>query len=97
VSCRAEDLPARFGGEEFCVLLTHSDLDGARLWAEKFLLALLSRRWIIAAPDRAVSASIGLVAMSAHYRDPRALLAAADAAMYRAKRDGRNRVEAASG
>jgi diguanylate cyclase (GGDEF)-like protein len=90
-SClRSVDLAARFGGDEFAVILTDVDVAGAALVADRI-------RDAIAAPfsidGKAVveTASIGL-AHVAHPVPRHALVSAADAAMYDAKAAGRNRV-----
>jgi diguanylate cyclase (GGDEF)-like protein len=89
---RDVDLAARWGGEEFVLLLPGTDLDGAALVAERIRRALESR--LVLAPDGQpipVTASFGVAA----YPDDsssQALLAAADGALYEAKRAGKNRV-----
>ncbi len=96
---RAGDLVARYGGEEFGVLLTDTDEDAARGIAERLRAGLEDR----AIPHPAstvgpfVTLSVG-VATRLPARDGTHLdlVAAADDALYRAKRGGRNRVEAAT-
>ena len=87
---RGSDLRCRYGGEEFVVLLPDTPLDGAKQVAES-LRRHLSRK-AIKRPDESVfvTASIGVSTAIPGELDPKALLARADAAMYRAKRDGRN-------
>ncbi len=95
---RPGDLLARFGGEEFALLLPHTDLQGALQIAETlrsscFGLALEHRhsQW------QQVTVSIGCsVAFPITGGDKLRLLQDADAALYRAKRLGRNRVESGS-
>lgn len=85
------DIVGRFGGEEFVVLLTNTDLGLSKVIAERI------RRDIAASPFHAkkfnidVTISIG-VAMLKPGETREALLERADAAMYEAKRTGRNRV-----
>jgi diguanylate cyclase (GGDEF)-like protein len=81
-------LAARFGGEEFAWLLPGVALDGAREEAEAFRL-LVHNTGIVTA-SVGVSSSAGMAELTPH-----ALVAAADAALYRAKSGGRDRVEAA--
>jgi diguanylate cyclase (GGDEF)-like protein len=90
---RVPDILARFGGEEFVILLPDTDLESARQVAERIRRELETRR------DKALpryTASLG-VAVTQGGRGPatdiEALIAAADAALYRAKQGGRNRVE----
>jgi diguanylate cyclase (GGDEF)-like protein len=88
----AEELPAallaRFGGEEFVVALPGDNLDNARAAADK-------ARQRLAAETQgpvAVTASFGVASAARFDGDMSALIARADAALYRAKEDGRNRV-----
>ncbi|HEX3316442.1 MAG TPA: diguanylate cyclase, partial [Solirubrobacteraceae bacterium] len=97
-SSREIDEPARYGGEELAVALPQTDLEGAYLFAERVRTALEARR--IPRVDGAgghlrVTASLGAAAMPGNGDDTAALIAAADAALYRAKRAGRNRTERA--
>ena len=89
---RASDLRCRYGGDEFVVLLPETPLDGATHVAEG-LRRTLSRQ---AVPWRGgsvfVTASLGVSALTPGELDAGELLARADAAMYRAKRDGRNAI-----
>jgi len=91
-SLREGDVAARWGGEEFAILLPGTDLEGAALLVER-IRALLEFREIVVpgAKTIPVTASFGL----AVYPDTEggaALVAAADAALYQAKRAGKNRV-----
>jgi len=93
-SSREIDEPARYGGEELAVALPQTDLDGAYLFAERVRIALEALR--IPRVDAAgghlrVTASFGAAAMPGTGDDTGSLIAAADAALYQAKRAGRNR------
>ena len=93
---RPEDLLARYGGEEFAVLLPATQSAGARLFAHH-LLASLQRAELVhpASPTGPhVSISIGGSCTTLFSeRSPSVLVASADAALYRAKSGGPNRVE----
>lgn len=93
-SClRPTDVAARFGGEEFAVLLPTTDAKGARIAAERL------RRAIADAPELTfdgkildkVTVSIGVAGLADHGSER--WLRVADEALYRAKANGRNRVE----
>jgi diguanylate cyclase (GGDEF)-like protein len=95
---REYDLAGRFGGEEFSLLLPDTDVDEAVRVAERLRL-ILSR---IAIPAQAgdgegshITVSIGVAVLAPGLNDLTDLLAAADAALYRAKRAGRNLVRLA--
>jgi two-component system cell cycle response regulator len=93
---RATDVAGRYGGDEVLVILAQSELDGAGLLAERWRQAMESTSF--EAPDaQAIEAtvSIGVATYDASLKSPEELVAAADAALYRAKEKGRNRVEAA--
>ncbi|HJQ75000.1 MAG TPA: GGDEF domain-containing protein, partial [Gaiellaceae bacterium] len=83
----------RWGGEEFLLLLPGADEEGAAQLAERVRVALAARR-VPGAPDLRVTASFG-VAEYEPESGTEELLAAADGALYRAKRAGKNRVERA--
>ena len=88
---RESDVAGRWGGEEFLVLLPGADEDGAAHLAER-VRAALSAREIPGAGELRVTASFGV----AEYTPPAGaeqLVAAADEALYRAKRAGKDRVE----
>ena len=86
---REHDLVARFGGEEFVVLLPSTDADTAVAVAERLRAAIASRPW----PLGNVTASFGVAtADPSHPVSPASLLEQADQALYRAKRAGRDRV-----
>ncbi len=91
---RPADLLARYGGEEFCVILPETELRGALTMAENLCSAVrrLQIRHQLSAWGH-VTVSIGAASLQADAgADPQALIEAADAALYRAKSAGRNRV-----
>ena len=86
---REHDMVARFGGEEFVVLLPSTDADTALAVAERLRAAIASRTW----PLGAVTASFGVAtADPSHPVSAASLVEQADQALYRAKRAGRDRV-----
>lgn len=89
---RLTDIVTRFGGEEFVVLMPHTDLPQAVQVAERVRCALAAQP--IEPLPEAVTVSFG-VATWAEGENGEALLQRADAAMYQAKQAGRNRVTAA--
>ncbi|MEO2216699.1 diguanylate cyclase [Chromobacterium vaccinii] len=90
-SARATDFVARFGGEEFLLLLPETDAAGAAVLAEKIRAAVEQSQ----APDIGrITLSIGLATVDAADAQPEAAVKRADLALYRAKAGGRNRVEA---
>lgn len=90
---RASDIVGRYGGEEFLVLLPDTGLDGAIAVANHLLEAVrrLTVLWPGGVLDR-VTVSIGLAVFPPHVERVEDLVAAADAALYRAKAEGRDRV-----
>jgi len=92
---RAEDRIGRFGGEEFLVLLPSCDLARALTQAERLRLAAHAAPLPIEGGSLPLSVSIGVAQWSGSAEDASRLLARADAALYRAKHQGRNQVVAA--
>jgi diguanylate cyclase (GGDEF)-like protein/PAS domain S-box-containing protein len=92
-SIRAEDTVCRFGGEEFVILLPTASLDAANMRAESIRVKL--RELLVTHQGRSlgvITMSAGVAAFPVHGSSPKELLAAADAALYRAKGEGRDRV-----
>ncbi|MGX1308790.1 diguanylate cyclase [Amorphus suaedae] len=91
-SCRLSDLPARIGGEEFAVLMPHTEPEAARALADRI------RQMIEKAPVRngeqtvAVTVSLGVSSSDDFPVSIDELVSAADGALYESKRTGRNRV-----
>jgi len=95
---RDADVSARYGGEEFISYLAETDAAGAVLAAERIRQAIEVHRFSADGQTARITISIGVAAAPANGRDIRALVAAADRALYQAKGLGRNRVcVAASG
>lgn len=95
--CRDIDLPARIGGEELAILLPETGLEGAEALAERLRERIASR--LQRAPDGRtfhVTASLGVATLGPESPDREGLLHEADAALYEAKRSGRDRVVTSS-
>ncbi|MEM9610391.1 MAG: GGDEF domain-containing protein [Actinomycetota bacterium] len=86
---RSEDVVARFGGEEFVVVLPGLGAEGARAMAERIRLAISAEPWSDVVAELSVTTSVGAAVGRAV--DVRDLIRRADAALYQAKRSGRNR------
>jgi diguanylate cyclase (GGDEF)-like protein len=91
---RESDFAGRNGGEEFAVILPNTDTAGAFATAEKIRKAIAE----ISVPglDTELTASLGVAVYPEHALSPERLERLADAALYVAKRSGRNRVEVAT-
>ncbi|TDG12090.1 GGDEF domain-containing protein [Seongchinamella unica] len=89
--CRASDVLARTGGEEFLVILTDTDQVAARSLAERICHAIGERPLLVDQQRIPVTVSLGVAATVGEV-DLDALTQEADQAMYLAKRSGRNRV-----
>lgn len=85
--CRTENFVARFGGEEFVMLLSHCDIDAAAAKAEDLRKAVEAAK----PSDLTITASIGVAQQSVD-DDFAALFEKADKAVYEAKETGRNKV-----
>lgn len=90
---RSIDVFGRLGGEEFGLLLPDCSLEQGREIIDRIRLALADAPLAEDHPKVGVSASFGLACTTHCGYDLAALMASADAALYRAKRSGRNRVE----
>jgi two-component system, cell cycle response regulator len=90
---RGVDLACRFGGEEFVVLMPDTDFQQAQSVAERVRLAVAERGFEAGiVRDLAVTVSVGLALYESRDDTPEVMLKRADVALYRAKREGRNRV-----
>ncbi|MFV9503206.1 MAG: diguanylate cyclase [Oscillochloridaceae bacterium umkhey_bin13] len=89
---RATDLVARYGSEEFAMILPNTDLEGAMHLANRCRVALVAANF----PHREVTASFGVALLEPTVGTGQALLAQADQALYAAKHAGRNTVVCAS-
>lgn len=94
---REIDAPARYGGEEMAIILPQTDLLGAERLAERMRSAISDAeiRRLDGRGTFRVTASFGVASIPESAADGERVVAAADAALYRAKRSGKNRVERA--
>jgi diguanylate cyclase (GGDEF)-like protein len=90
---RGVDSVARYGGEEFLIMLLEAPMATAAIVAERIRARVASEPF----EGGKVTMSIGIAEYPSHGDTPEELIASADAAMYRAKSQGRDRVVAASG
>ncbi len=95
-SVRECDFVSRFGGEEFVVLVTETDLEGARSLAERLRAAVEALEVDVPSAGRAISitVSFGVSAISSQDESHLDPLKRADLALYEAKHAGRNTVRA---
>jgi diguanylate cyclase (GGDEF)-like protein len=91
---RESDFAARAGGEEFSILLPDTDLDGALALAEKLRAGIA--RLEVPGLDAQITGSFGVASLPVHATDAPTLLRKSDRALYLAKQQGRNRVQAAT-
>jgi diguanylate cyclase (GGDEF)-like protein len=87
---RTTDTAYRYGGEEFCILLRETRAEDAMLFAERVRQRIEHR--FASGANAGLTASFGVAGFSAETPTPRALVEAADSAMYESKHAGRNRV-----
>lgn len=94
---RGGDIACRFGGEEFTIILPEASLEATVMRAEYIRTAVASLVVSLpGGPAASITVSQGVSAFPEHGRMKKTLLSAADDALYRAKRQGRNRVEVAT-
>jgi diguanylate cyclase (GGDEF)-like protein len=90
---RTFDVAARYGGEEFCFIFPRTDLEEAKKATERIRSDLEMAKIQTSRGEISVTASIGLaVVRDTRFGDPLGLVARADAALYEAKRLGKNRI-----
>lgn len=93
---RSADIIARLGGDEFVVVLPNVSGEQKALAIAKAIVAALNEVFVIDHKEIRIGASIGVAMYPHHAQDCEELLAIADAAMYRAKNEGRNKAVLAS-
>ena len=90
---RKEQTFARVGGDEFAVLTPEARADGARILAERLRSRIANHEFSYAEKPLRLTCSFGVAEFSADMKGPQELFEAADRALYRAKKAGRNAVE----
>jgi diguanylate cyclase (GGDEF)-like protein len=91
-SVRTEDFVCRFGGEEFVIILPTANLEAAQARAESLRLKMKELNVLHQGKSLGmITISVGVAALPQHGKSPSELMAAADAAVYQAKRGGRDR------
>jgi two-component system, cell cycle response regulator len=94
-SVRSTDLVARYGGEEFAVMMPETMLDDAVTFAEKIRNLIATTPLKTQAGPLNVTVSIGVASVpQSRIQSAKELIVAADKALYRAKKNGRNQVQA---
>lgn len=90
---RHEDIAARFGGEEFVVLMPETDIEGAKQLADRICINIKKQPYHHVEGDISMTVSIGISDVTTGDTDYRQILTRADKALYLAKEHGRDRVE----
>ena len=91
-NCRRSDVVARYGGDEFVILMPETNMEHARQLASKL------RGWVSADPllrEKNITASFGIASFPLHGSSPQELIQVADASMYLSKHQGGNAVSTA--
>ena len=90
---RKSDIPFRYGGEEFMLLLPNTGIAGAQKVAEKIRTACEKKKYDDGNHSTTATVSIGIASVKLHgLLESKELLTLADKALYRAKAEGRNRI-----
>ncbi len=96
-SCRVYDVPGRYGGEEFCVVLPETKTGNTTVVAERIRERMAASSFDVGGDSVVVTASIGIAGIDSMEGEgivsPSILIDRADRALYSAKHHGRNRVE----
>jgi two-component system, cell cycle response regulator len=90
---RSSNICGRMGGEEFLVVLTHAEKENAAIAIERIRKQFAAQKFTVAGSTFGATASFGMAGIHGTACDFSDLVARADAALYVAKRQGRNRIE----
>jgi len=91
--CRDTDIAARIGGEEFVFLLPYTSKEGAQQVAEKLRKKVQEASFVIGNKTLSITSSFGIATFPEDADTQETLMKNADTALYKAKHNGRNRVE----
>ncbi len=96
-SVRVSDIVARYGGEEFAVILPSTDLTGSKVFATRLRRLVEEMETVVNGTSIRITISIGLTSYDLTQKslDKTTMIKTADSALYKAKHNGRNRVEVA--
>ena len=89
-----QDVVARFGGDEFMIIAPETDIQGAKLMANAIVERIRGADWSVAGQRVGATVSVGVATFPQDAASRDELIRAADVAMYRAKRSGKNRFAA---
>jgi diguanylate cyclase (GGDEF)-like protein len=86
---RQEDIPIRYGGDEFMIILPETDLEGAKRCADRLLSIMKETTIVVHETPLHISYSMGLATFGYHSQEALLLLELADRALYEAKKAGK--------
>jgi PleD family two-component response regulator len=93
---RGADIPCRYGGEEFAVVFSNADTEGALAACERFRNLVAGHQFDYNGMEFQITVSIGIASFSSALKQSAVeLITAADQALYQAKKEGRNRIREA--
>lgn len=91
-SVRSTDVLARYGGDEFVVLMAHSSTEHARMAAERIRTAIHNTSFDMKGNRISTTVSVGIASFPESVKEPEDVLEKADIALYKSKQSGRDRV-----
>ncbi len=94
---RAHDMPCRYGGDEFLILLPKTDVAGAMILAERCRQTIMTTRFSHGVTRIPVTVSVGVASLGEGSDRPETLILAADEALYLSKKNGRNQISESAG
>ncbi len=91
-SVRSTDILARYGGDEFVILMTHTSTEHAHMAAERIRAAIHNTSFDMKGNRISTTVSVGIASFPESVEDPKDVLEKADIALYKSKQSGRDRV-----